>query len=240
VSPFKHRRDRSGEPIEPAGTEIAVQDSRTVAARTHFDRWSRTYDTARSSRMMREIQRRALSKLELGPDDILLDVACGTGAAVREAAGSVTRAVGFDVSAGMIEKARTLADGIGNVEFVEGDISGRLPFADGEFTALLCTTAFHHFPSQQEAIADFARVLAPGGRLVIGDANRANAAVFALDTILRRAQASHVGLRSPRWTAKQLRRAGLRDISVETIWRGFYALTRAEKPQHRRLRLRRS
>ncbi|MGD0196352.1 MAG: methyltransferase domain-containing protein [Solirubrobacteraceae bacterium] len=221
-------------------TDVSLDDARTDAARTHFDRWSRTYESDRSSRRLGEIQRRALAKLELGPDDVFLDVACGTGAAVRAAAAVARRAVGFDVSAGMIGRARELAGRIDNAEFVEGDVAQGLPFEDGEFTAVLCTTAFHHLPRQREALAELARVLAPSGRIVISDANRRHPAVFALDLVLRRTQRSHVGMRSPKWIARRLRRAGLHDVSVETTWRGLWAITRAEKPAKRGLRLRRA
>jgi ubiquinone/menaquinone biosynthesis C-methylase UbiE len=91
-----------------------------------------------------------------------VDVGCGSGAAVRDASGLVERAVGLDLSPAMVARARTLAEGLRNVEFREGDASGRLPFADGEVTALLCTTAFHHFPNPRAAGRELARVLAPG------------------------------------------------------------------------------
>jgi ubiquinone/menaquinone biosynthesis C-methylase UbiE len=176
------------------------------------------------------VQQRALALLDLRADDVLLDVACGTGAAVRDGAALVKRATGFDVSAGMIEQARSFASGVANVEFVEGDISAALPFADGEFTALLCSTVFHHFPRPRAALAEFARVLAPGGRLVIADGNRRHPAVFTLDLVLRRAQKSHVGVRSPQWIARNLRAAGLAGTSVTTIWLGAYAFTKAQRP----------
>lgn len=206
-----------------------VEDTRTRAARKQFDRWSATYETDRSARMMQEIQGRAVARLELGPEDLVLDVACGTGAAVRQAASLARRAVGFDVSAGMIAQARALAAGIGNVEFVEGDIGGALPFADGEFTALLCSTAFHHFPSPRQAINEFVRVLAPGGRIVVADANRRHPIVLVLDLVLRVAQRSHVGFRSPQWIARRLRAAGFRDATIETIWIGGYAFVTARR-----------
>ena len=76
-------------------------------------------------------------------------------------------------------------------------MSGPLPFEDGAFTALVCTTAFHHFPRPRETIAEMSRVLAPGGRLVIADANRRHPTVFALDLVLRVTQRSHAGFRSP-------------------------------------------
>ena len=48
----------------------------------------------------------------------------------------------------------------------------------GTFTAILCTTAFHHFPRPRDTIAEMTRVLSPRGRVVIADANRRHPAVF--------------------------------------------------------------
>jgi ubiquinone/menaquinone biosynthesis C-methylase UbiE len=206
-----------------------VEDPRTQAARTHFDRWSETYEQDRAARRLREIQTHALRMLGLQPGDALLDLGCGTGAATREAATSVKRAVGFDLSPAMIERARGLAGSLANVEFVQGDVSGGLPFDDGEFTAVLCTTAFHHFPRQLDTIGEIARVLAPSGRLLIADSNRSHPAVFVLDLALRLIQRSHVGFRSPRQLGSDLRGAGFAEVRTSTIWGGGYAFVRAER-----------
>lgn len=202
-----------------------------MAARTHFDRWSETYERDSAARWLREVQTEALAALALNADDVLLDVGCGTGAAVRDAAPTIARAVGFDLSPGMIAQARTRAgaEGLTNVEFREGDVSEPLPFADATFTALVCTTAFHHFPRPRDTVAEMARVLAPGGRLVIADANRRHPAVFALDLALRVAQPSHAGFRSPLQLMHDLAAAGLQRVSFcTTRWRSF-AFVRAEK-----------
>ncbi len=208
-----------------------MEDTRTTAARTHFDWWSETYENDSAARWLREIQTQALAALALTGDDVLLDVGCGTGAAVRDAAPTVSRAVGLDLSPGMIAQAeeRARAAGLGNVEFRLGDVSGPLPFADGAFTTLVCTTAFHHFPKPRDTIAEMSRVLAPRGRLVIADANRRHPAVFALDLVLSVAQSSHAGFRSPAELMHDLCAAGFASVSYCTIrWRS-YAFVRAQK-----------
>jgi ubiquinone/menaquinone biosynthesis C-methylase UbiE len=206
-----------------------MEDARTTAARTHFDRWSQTYERGRGARRLQGIQTAALASLALNPDDVLLDLGCGTGAAVREAAATVRRAVGFDVSPGMIEQARSQAAGLDNAEFRLGDVSQPLPFDDGEFTAIVCSSAFHHFPEPLETIAEMYRVLAPGGRVVIADANRRFPVVFALDLALRRLQPSHVGFRSAGQLMRDLCAAGFARTSMCTIWGRSFAFVRAEK-----------
>jgi len=206
-----------------------LEDSRTAASRTHFDRWSSSYETGLGARRLQELQTEALAALALSGDDALLDLGCGTGAAVRQAAHTVRRAVGFDLSPEMIAQARKLAAAIANVEFREGDVSGPLPFSDREFTAIVCTTAFHHFPKPLDTIAEMSRVLAPGGRLVIADFNRRHPAVFASDTVLKRLQPSHFGLRSPAQLMRDLCAAGFARASFCTISGRIYAFVRAEK-----------
>jgi ubiquinone/menaquinone biosynthesis C-methylase UbiE len=206
-----------------------VEDSRTTAARTHFDRWSATYESGPGARRLQALQTAALAALGLNRDDVLLDLGCGTGAAIREAAPAVRRAVGFDLSREMIAKARTLAAGIANVEFREGDVTSPLPFSDDEFTAIVCTTAFHHFPKPLDTISEMSRVLAPGGRVVIADFNRRNPVVFAADVALKRLQPSHFGLRSPSQVMRDLCAAGFARASFCTTSGRLYAFVRAEK-----------
>ncbi len=206
-----------------------MEEPRTTAARTHFDRWSETYERGRGARRLQGIQTAALASLALNPDDVLLDLGCGTGAAVREAAATVRRAVGFDVSPGMIEQARSHAAGLDDAEFRLGDVSEPLPFDDGEFTAIVCSSAFHHFPKPLDTIAEMYRVLAPGGRVVIADANRRFPVVFALDLGLRRLQPSHFGFRSAGQLMRDLCAAGFARTSVCTIWWRSFAFVRAEK-----------
>jgi ubiquinone/menaquinone biosynthesis C-methylase UbiE len=205
-----------------------VEDARTTAARTHFDRWSATYERDSAARWLREVQTAALAALALNPDDVLLDLGCGTGAAVRDAAPNVRRAVGFDLSPGMIAQARARSEGVGNVEFVVGDVTGPLPFEARAFTAVVCTTAFHHFPRPRDTVAEIARVLGLQGRVVIADANRRHPAVFVLDLALRAFQPSHVGFRSPAQTMRDLSAAGFVHVSYCTLHRRGYAFVRAE------------
>jgi len=209
-----------------------VEDTRTTAARTHFNRWSSTYESGPGARRLQKLQTAALGALGLSVDDVLLDLACGTGAAVRQAAPTVRCAVGFDLSPEMIAQARKLAASVPNVGFREGDVSGPLPFPDGEFTAIVCTTAFHHFPKPVDTIAEMFRVLTPltpGGRVVIADFNRRHPVVFAADLALQRLQPSHFGLRSPSQLMRDLCAAGFARASFCTVSGRLYAFVRAEK-----------
>ena len=81
--------------------------------------------------------------------------------------GEVRRRV--DLAPEMIRRATELARGVENVRFLVAD-SEQLPFGDDVFTAVLCSNSFHHYPDPLRAVREMGRVLASGGRLVIGDA----------------------------------------------------------------------
>ena len=107
---------------------------------------------------------------ELAKDSFerLLDVGCGTGPMVELLASEFPDRsyTGLDLTPRMIEVAN--AKGIGNVRFVVGDAED-LPFDDGSFDTVICANSFHHYPNPQAFFDGVARVLCPGGKLVLRD-----------------------------------------------------------------------
>jgi len=99
----------------------------------------------------------------VGPGDDVLDVACGPGYAAAQAAARGAAAVGVDIAHAMIALARRRYP---DVEFQPGDAHA-LAFADGSFDAVVGNLALHHFGEPERAAGEFARVLAPGGRLAL-------------------------------------------------------------------------
>ena len=94
--------------------------------------------------------------------DSALDVAAGPGFLSAALLSHVARAVALDESEALLGHA---PDG---VERVPGDADA-LPFADGSFDIVTCVHSLHHVPHPDTALAEMARVLAPGGRLVVQD-----------------------------------------------------------------------
>jgi len=105
-----------------------------------------------------------------GPDDMVLDVACGGGIVVCAFAPHVRQATGIDVTPAMLDEAQRLAaeKGLTNVEWRQGDVNS-LPFEDGSFTIVVTRFSVHHFPDPAAVLREMARVCAPGGRLVVVD-----------------------------------------------------------------------
>jgi ubiquinone/menaquinone biosynthesis C-methylase UbiE len=202
----------------------------TVAANQRwFGRWATRYESNPLSGWLSRIQDVALAALELRAEDVLLDVGCGTGAAVRKAAPTVREAVGVDVAPAMVVQARRLAEGLPNVDFVEGD-SRELPFDEASFTAVVCTTSFHHYPDPAGAVREMARVLQPGGRLVIGDPCADRLAVRVVDQVNRVFEPSHVGFYHLAEFSSFLSGAGFAHGEARRIMDGAYVFVRATKP----------
>ena len=137
--------------------------------RCRFCRWAPEYETDKLSRILGGYQQQALNALQPTRDDTFLDVGCGTGAAVRTAARTVRTALGVDPCPRMIERAQRLASEHRPRAGFLLATAERLPVADRSITALLCTAAMRHISDRTAAVREMARVLAPGGRVVIGD-----------------------------------------------------------------------
>ena len=94
-----------------------------------------------------------------------LDAACGTGRLAARLADRGFRVTGIDGSAEMLELARTRLPG---ARFSEGDL-GSLPLPDGAVDLVTTALALTHVPDLRPVYAEFARVLRPGGSLVVSD-----------------------------------------------------------------------
>jgi SAM-dependent methyltransferase len=93
----------------------------------------------------------------------LLDVATGPGYVAAAAAARGARPVAVDVAAAMVELARREHPGL---DVRQGDAES-LPFPDGGFDAVVCNFGVLHLGRPERAVAEFARVTEPGGRLAL-------------------------------------------------------------------------
>ncbi len=150
----------------------------------------------------------------------LLDVGCGTGWLVREAARRLpdSRIVGIDLSPGMLRAARTGADQEGCSEplFLEAD-AGILPFTAGAFDCITCTASFHHYVDPGAVLMGWQKILRPGGRILLLESCTHYFPIWVYDKVLRILEKGHVRYYRTRDLLTLVQEAGFED--VQALWR---------------------
>ena len=156
-------------------------------------------------------RRIALAMLRIGDGDAVLDVACGTGNFTRAFAAAAPggTVVGLDASRTMLAQAAREPGGEG-VAWVRGSATD-LPFRDGSFDAVCCFAALYLIEEPERAVAEIARVLAPGGRVaLLSSVARGPVPAGAADAVVRRVTGVRIFGRDELTGA--LREQGLTDV----------------------------
>ncbi|MET8422196.1 methyltransferase domain-containing protein [Streptomyces sp. NPDC005134] len=138
----------------------------TISAADVYQDWAPRYDAPGNQMIDIEqpVVRRLLDGLPVGT---ALDAACGTGRHASYLQELGHHVIGVDASPDMLARARKRLPG---VEFHEADLH-RLPLPDNAVDTVVCALALTHVPDLAPVLAEFARVLRPGGHLVISDAH---------------------------------------------------------------------
>lgn len=135
-------------------------------AAAEFDRWAEVGRAESMERGHRPATEAATSHWSLTSSDVVLDVGCGNGWALRmlleQGAG---RGVGIDVSPGMIARARTMSTA-DRTRF-EVAPAAQLPLEDAEVSHVLSVEALYYTPDPAQTLTEWARVTRSGGQLVI-------------------------------------------------------------------------
>lgn len=125
----------------------------------------------------RRYHRLVIQALELHGEEKILDIGCGTGTLTRDIAAALSDknrscCTGLDAAETMIAVARKKAAGIPNIHF-DAAIAEHLPYENGSFDAAVSAFFFHHihFELKKKVLAETARVLKPGGRFIVVDAD---------------------------------------------------------------------
>jgi ubiquinone/menaquinone biosynthesis C-methylase UbiE len=163
------------------------------------------------------IHRLLIEAADIGPEDEVLDVACGPGLVACEVAKVARHVTGVDLTRAMIEQAeaRRRSLGLANLTWAVGDAQP-LAFPDAAFSRVITRYTFHHFTDPAGVFAEMARVCRPGGRVTVCDVFTTSPEQGeAYDRLERYRDPSHT--RALQLTELEALFAGLRDV-----WRGFY------------------
>lgn len=134
-----------------------------------FDRVAPRYDLANSLLSLgqdRHWRRVAARATEVGPGDLALDVAAGTGALSRELAAQGANVVALDFSLNMLLAGQQRGNAAEPIHWINGD-GTRLPLADQSVDAITIGFGLRNLPDPVAGLAEFARVARTGARLVV-------------------------------------------------------------------------
>jgi ubiquinone/menaquinone biosynthesis C-methylase UbiE len=128
----------------------------------YYDRFSTSYEDERHHgyhRMIDELELGLVRRYGQGRD--VFEAGCGTGLLLKEAARVARSAVGLDLSRGMLGQAHAR-----NLKVVQGSVTA-VPLPSASVDLVYCMKVLAHIPPIEAAIAELARVLRPGGHLLL-------------------------------------------------------------------------
>src|SRR5947209_6813694 len=158
-----------------------------------------------------------LAASEAGPEDTVLDVACGPGLMACEFAKIARHVTSIDLTPAMIEQAKALqqAHGLTNLAWHVGDVQP-LPFANASFSLAFTRYSFHHFLDPKAVLAEMVRVCSPGGRVVVVDVFTSNPEqAEAYNRLEKLRDPSHVRALALEELTGLFDQAGLRDVRTQ-------------------------
>ncbi len=140
----------------------------TSKSAQYFAQVASQWDNLRCGYFGEELRDAALDRAYLRPEMVAADIGAGTGFLSEALVSRVSQVHVIDGSEAMLAAARQKLAGFSNVVFHRSD-GDSLDLPDGSVDAAFANMYLHHVPDPQAAITEMARILRPGGRLVITD-----------------------------------------------------------------------
>lgn len=180
----------------------AIADEYAFVAKSYDRRWAAYLEATLGA---------ALTWLEVGAGERVLDLGCGSGLLLERLAGIAPGGarVGVDRTPEMLALARRRLGAEVALALARAE---QLPFASSCFDWVVSTSALHHFRAPEDTLSEIRRVLRPGGRVVIGDWCADFFAMRLLDRWRRIVSASHQRCYTSTQLARLLERAGFEAI----------------------------
>jgi ArsR family transcriptional regulator len=157
--------------VADAARLAAVRADRAAAAERYFSDHAEQWDSLRSLHVPEsEVESAMRALLGAAPLGTLIDIGTGTGRMIELFAQDADNAIGIDRSPEMLRVARgkLTASGAEGWELRQGDIMA-LPLGDGAGDTVVLHQVLHYLPAPEPALAEVARLVKPGGRLLVVD-----------------------------------------------------------------------
>jgi demethylmenaquinone methyltransferase/2-methoxy-6-polyprenyl-1,4-benzoquinol methylase len=154
-------------------------------ARVFYKYLSKVYDRINPFVWNEEMRDEAIAMLDIGSEDRVLDVGCGTGFATEGLLEETERVHALDQSAHQLEKAYGKFGKRGPVRFYRGDAE-RLPFQSDSFDVVWSSGSIEYWPNPVAALRELRRVGKPGGQVLVVGPDSPNRTIFqkAADAIM--------------------------------------------------------
>lgn len=208
----KHRPDHWA--VADAARLAAVRADRAASAAAWFEEHAPEWDAIRSLHIAEsEVEAAMATVLGDAPVRTLIDIGTGTGRMLELFGARAEAALGIDRSSEMLRLARVKLHGAANTELRQADLYA-LPMADGAADVAILHHVLHFAVAPDAAIAEAARVLRLGGRLLIADF-----APHDREELRQRDAHTRLGF-SDEQMAAWFDAAGLRTARVETLGGG--------------------
>lgn len=136
-----------------------------------------------------------------GKEDVILDVACGSGVIACEYAKLVNHVTGMDITPSLIERAKRVQKELklNNIEWKVGDVSN-LPFNDESFSIVMTRASFHHIVDRKTVPDKMIRVCKIGGKILVVEVTPDNDKKEAFNHVEKLREPSYTNA----WTLEEL------------------------------------
>jgi len=164
-----------------------------------WDRWSKIADGKGAVfNHLRKVQGQLISMVGIRENISFLDIGCGTGWAVGEAARAAGNSgvfYGVDMSQGMVDKATDNFKQHDNFHFIRSNAES-IPLENEMFDLIICTNSFHHYLHPDRVMQEICRLLGKGGKVYILDPAADSFIFKIIDKIIRFFEPQHVKIYS--------------------------------------------
>lgn len=166
---------------------------------------------------LRKGQSHVISLADIKENMNFLDIGCGTGWALGQAARILNNKghfYGVDISPKMIEKAKDNFKGYSNFQFIKAN-SEAIPLDNDFFDVIICTNSFHHYLHPEKVMKEIHRILKKGGKIYILDPISDYWFMKVIDKIIRLMDPAHVKMYSSKEFSVLMENAGIKYIGCD-------------------------